>query len=120
MRAITGTALRWFYRDIQVEGRERIPRDRPLMLVVNHPNALVDALLVVAVVPRRVLLTAKSTIFVNPLASALLRWLGVLPLFRSSDVAQAGECPGSSTDRDAFRAVVAALRQGGAVMIFPE
>jgi 1-acyl-sn-glycerol-3-phosphate acyltransferase len=120
MRAVTGTALRWFYRDIQVEGRERIPRDRPLILVVNHPNALVDALLVVWVVPRRVLLTAKSTIFVNSLASVLLRWLGVLPLFRTSDVARQGERSDPSRNRDTFRAVVAALRSGGAVMIFPE
>ena len=120
MRAITGTALRWYYRDIQVEGRERIPRDRPLIVVVNHPNALVDALLVVWVVPRRVLLTAKSTIFVNPLASVLLRWLGVLPLFRTSDVARGGTRPDPSRNRDTFRAVVAALRAGGAVMIFPE
>ena len=120
MRAIAGTALRWFYSDIQVEGRERIPRDRPLLLVVNHPNALVDALLVVSIVPRRVLLTAKSTIFVNPLASLLLRWLGVLPLFRTSDVARDGARPDPSRNRDTFRAVVAALRRGGAVMIFPE
>src|SRR5262245_1232187 len=120
MRAVTGTALRWFYRDIHVEGRERIPRDRPLILVVNHPNALVDALLVVWVVPRRVLLTAKSTIFVNPLASVLLRWLGVLPLFRTSDAARAGERPDPSRNRDTFRTVVAALRSRGAVMTFPE
>src|SRR5262245_6803711 len=120
MRAIAGTALRWFYRDIQVEGRERIPRDRPLLLVVNHPNALVDALLVVSIVPRRVLLTAKSTIFVNPLASLLLRWLGVLPLFRTSDVAREGGRTDPARNRDTFRAVVAALRRGGTVMIFPE
>jgi glycerol-3-phosphate O-acyltransferase / dihydroxyacetone phosphate acyltransferase len=120
MRAIAGTALRWFYSDIQVEGRERIPRDRPLLLVVNHPNALVDALLVVSIVPRRVLLTAKSTIFVNPLASLLLRWLGVLPLFRTSDVAREGGRADPARNRDTFRAVVAALRRGGAVMIFPE
>jgi glycerol-3-phosphate O-acyltransferase/dihydroxyacetone phosphate acyltransferase len=120
MRAIAGTALRWFYRDIQVKGRERIPRDRPLLLVVNHPNALVDALLVVWVVPGRVLLTAKSTIFVNPLASVLLRSLGVLPLFRTSDTARDGERPDPARNRDTFRAVVAALRRGGRVMIFPE
>src|SRR5262249_44592871 len=90
------------------------------ILVVNHPNALVDALLVVWVVPRRVLLTAKSTIFVNPLASVLLRWLGVLPLYRTSDVAREGERPDPSRNRDTFRAVVAELRRGGAVMIFPE
>ena len=42
LRAAAGIALRWFYRDIQVVGAERVPRDRPLLVVVNHPNALVD------------------------------------------------------------------------------
>src|SRR5690242_11071108 len=87
LRAIAGVALRWYYRDIQVEGVERIPRRRPLLLVVNHPNALIDALLVAWVVPRRVLITAKSTLFTNPLAAATLRWLGVVPLRRASDEA---------------------------------
>ena len=52
LRALAGIALRWYYRDIHVEGLERIPRHRPLILAVNHPNALVDALLVAWVVPR--------------------------------------------------------------------
>jgi 1-acyl-sn-glycerol-3-phosphate acyltransferase len=43
LRAVAGVALRWFYRDIDVRGMERIPRRRPLLLTVNHPNALVDA-----------------------------------------------------------------------------
>jgi 1-acyl-sn-glycerol-3-phosphate acyltransferase len=85
LRAIAGIALRWYYRDIHVEGLDRIPRRRPLLLVVNHPNALVDALLVGWAIPRRVLITAKSTIFSHPIAGALLRFVGVLPLYRAKD-----------------------------------
>lgn len=120
LRAIAGVALRWYYRDIQVEGFERIPRHRPLLLVVNHPNALVDALLVGWVMPRRVLITAKSTLFANPLANVLLRVLGVLPLRRTSDEARAGQQPDPARNRDTFRAVHEALRDGGVVLIFPE
>lgn len=97
----------------------RIPRRQPLLLVVNHPNALVDALLVVWVVPRRVLITAKGTLFANPVAGALLRWAGVVPLHRASD-AMPSEPAGSSRNRDTFRAVHHALRRGGSVLIFPE
>src|SRR5947207_7436832 len=85
LRALAGVALRWFYRSIQVEGRERIPRRGPILFVVNHPNALVDAMLVGWVVPRRVLLTAKATIFRNALGAMLLRWVGVVPLRRAGD-----------------------------------
>lgn len=119
VRAIAGIALRWYYRDIHVEGVDRIPRRRPLLLVVNHPNALVDALLVGWAVPRRVLITAKSTIFKNPLAGALLRFLGVLPLRRAKD-----ETPGEQVDatrnRGTFEAVHRALSRRGTVLIFPE
>lgn len=121
LRAVAGVALRWFYRDIQVEGQERIPRQGPLLLVVNHPNALVDALLVAWVVPRRVLITAKSTLFTNPIADRLLRWLGVVPLRRASDeqaTASAGLDP--SRNRDTFRAVHEALGKGATVLVFPE
>jgi glycerol-3-phosphate O-acyltransferase / dihydroxyacetone phosphate acyltransferase len=120
LRAVAGIALRWYYRDIQVEGVERIPRRRPLLLVVNHPNALVDALLVGWVVPRRVLVTAKSTLFTNRVAGALLRWLGVVPLYRASDVARDTERLDPQRNRDTFKAVHDALRRNGTVLIFPE
>ena len=119
-RAVAGVALRWYYRDIHVEGIERIPRRGPVLLVVNHPNALVDALLVLWVVPRRVLLTAKATLFGNRLLAAALRWFGVVPLHRASDAAAAGSQPDPTRNRDSFRAVQAALRRGGTVLIFPE
>ena len=119
LRAIAGIALRWYYRDVQVEGLERIPLRRPLLLVVNHPNALVDALLIGWVVPRRVLVTAKSTLFQGPFANVALRALGVLPLYRASDVPP-GEHMCRVRNRDSFQAVHHALRDGSTVLIFPE
>src|SRR4051812_43687010 len=86
LRSIAGIALRWFYRRIDVEGLERLPRKAPLLLVRNHPNALVDAMLVAWAVPRRVVLTAKATLFENPVLGAFLGWVGVVPLMRAKDV----------------------------------
>ena len=120
LRAVAGIALRWFYRDIEVRGVERIPRREPLLLTVNHPNALVDALIVGWVVPRRILITAKSTLFKNPIAGGLLSWLGVLPLRRASDERDASRASDRTRNEETFRAVHEALRRGGAVLIFPE
>jgi 1-acyl-sn-glycerol-3-phosphate acyltransferase len=122
LRAAAGVALRWYYRRIDVEGLERMPRAAPLLIVVNHPNALVDALLVGWAIPRRVVLTAKSTLFTNPLSARLLAWAGVVPLTRSMDIR--AESPGSAADprrnARAFGALRAVLGRGGAVVIFPE
>lgn len=120
LRAIAGVALRWYYRDIQVEGLERLPRHRPLLLAVNHPNALVDALLIGWIAPRRVRITAKSTLFTNPVADRLLRWIGVVPLHRASDAAEIGVRSDPLRNREAFRSVRDALRSGDSVLIFPE
>ena len=120
LRALAGVALRWFYRSIQVDGRERIPRRGPVLFVVNHPNALVDAMLVGWAVPRRVLLTAKATLFGNPLGAMLLRWVGVVPLRRASDERRVREPLDPSRNEDTFLAVRAAFQAGRAVLIFPE
>src|SRR3712207_4658406 len=124
LRAVTGIALRWFYREVRVRHAERIPRDAtPLLLAVNHPNALVDALLVGWAMPRPITITAKATLFENPALGWFLRYLGVVPLRRASDerqrLAVAGEAD-RARNTDAFRAILERLERGGAVLIFPE
>jgi glycerol-3-phosphate O-acyltransferase/dihydroxyacetone phosphate acyltransferase len=135
LRTITGIALRWFYRDVRVRHADRIPRDAtPLLLAVNHPNALVDALLVGWMLPRRLTITAKATLFANPVLGWFLRIAGVVPLRRASDERQqlaAGanaeptatvipEQLDRTRNTEAFRAILERLEHGGAVLIFPE
>lgn len=122
LRRLARIALGWYYADVVVEGRERLPSSSPLLLVANHPNALVDAMLVVVAAPRRVLLTAKATLFRQPLLAALLHAVGVVPLRRAKDEQgpRAGVTPSATRNTDAFQMVAAALGSGGAVLVFPE
>ena len=93
LRALGRLALRWFYRDVEVVGMERVPVDGPVLLASNHPNALVDALIVGCTLPRPVVLTAKATLLENPVTRLLIRMVGVVPLRRASDaVCHAREC----------------------------
>ena len=122
LRWINGIVLHWFYRDIRITGRGRIPTTAPLLIAVNHQNALVDSLIVAWVVPRRIAMTAKATLTENPLIALLFSILGVVPLRRVSD--EAGKSDGSSVDRSrnaqAFREILNLLEQRRAVLIFPE
>jgi 1-acyl-sn-glycerol-3-phosphate acyltransferase len=119
LRRMSAVALRLYYRQIEVSGLERLPRTGPLLLAANHPNALVDALVIGLLAPRRVYLTAKATLFTNPVGGWFLRRAGVIPLRRAKD-----ERAAASVDRgrneEAFRAILTALARGRAVMIFPE
>src|SRR3954469_17529537 len=85
LRWIAGVALHWFYGDIRVVGREKIPRDVQLLIAVNHPNALVDSLVVGWLMPRRVVMTAKATLLGNPFIAALFRILAAVPRRRTRD-----------------------------------
>jgi glycerol-3-phosphate O-acyltransferase/dihydroxyacetone phosphate acyltransferase len=118
MRAIAGLALRWFYARVDVDGLERIPASSPVLLAVNHPNALVDALVIGRIFPRRMVLTAKATVFANPMVSALLRAIGVVPLIRAQEAGAGGA--DSRRNERAFGALNAALARGHGVLIFPE
>jgi 1-acyl-sn-glycerol-3-phosphate acyltransferase len=122
LRWITGIALHWFYRDIRVLGSVKTPANAPLLIAVNHQNALVDSLLVCWVLPRRITMTAKATLLGNPLVAALFRILGVVPLRRVSD--ESKKADGVPFDRSrnsaAFQDILGVLESRGAVLIFPE
>jgi 1-acyl-sn-glycerol-3-phosphate acyltransferase len=129
LRSTASIALRWYYAEVLVHGRERIPGIGPLIVIANHPNALIDPLLVGTSMPRRVLLTAKATLFEGRALAALLSAVGVVPLRRAKDESKdesAGDhmdgatAPVRERNADSFRLVTAALQGGGVVLVFPE
>jgi glycerol-3-phosphate O-acyltransferase/dihydroxyacetone phosphate acyltransferase len=122
LRATAAIALRWYYADVDVQGRERVPLVGPVLVLANHPNALIDPLLVGTAVPRRVLLTAKATLFAHPALALLLHSVGVVPLRRAKDESRDGAAGPATPDRNAqaFALVTSALRSGQVVLVFPE
>jgi glycerol-3-phosphate O-acyltransferase/dihydroxyacetone phosphate acyltransferase len=87
----------------------------PVLLVANHPNALLDPPLVWVSAGRDVRFLAKSTLFRMPLLGSIVRGSGAIPVYRRVD---AGEDP--SRNLEMFAAVEAALAAGSAVCVFPE
>ncbi|HEY8831592.1 MAG TPA: 1-acyl-sn-glycerol-3-phosphate acyltransferase [Gemmatimonadaceae bacterium] len=122
LRWITGIALHWFYNDIRMTGAERIPVGGPLLIAVNHQNALVDSLIAGWLVRRRITMTAKATLADNPFIAILFRILHVVPLRRVSD--EIGKPNGLPVDRSrnarAFTEIFELLERNGALLIFPE
>jgi 1-acyl-sn-glycerol-3-phosphate acyltransferase len=120
LRTISSRALSWFYSRVDVEGLDRIPARTPVLLAVNHPNALVDALVVALVCPRRIGFTARATLFASPMLAAFLRAAGVVPLIRQKDIAELGATSDAERNARAFGAIKQALERGLAILIFPE
>jgi 1-acyl-sn-glycerol-3-phosphate acyltransferase len=122
LRALARVALRWFYRDIEVVGIERVPATGPVLIASNHPNALADALVIGTSLRRPVTLTAKATLFDRPVARLILHITGVVPLRRASDELARAPTSGADPARnaDAFARVLDVLEGGAMVLLFPE
>jgi glycerol-3-phosphate O-acyltransferase/dihydroxyacetone phosphate acyltransferase len=113
--AILRIALRVFFRRIEVAGIERVPLDKPVIFVLNHPNGLVDPVFMLCLVPRRVSFLAKAPLFRMPVIGFFVRALDSLPAYRQQD---AGE--DTSRNRETFEQAGRLLAKGGTIAICPE
>ncbi len=112
---IISIALRLFFYRIQISNAQVVPRQGPLIFVLNHPNGLIDPAMVFCALPRRISFLAKSTVFGIPVASWLLRVVEALPLYRRID-AQADVANNQRT----FAACHDLLQRGRCIALFPE
>ena len=111
-----GRALVWvFFRKVEVRGREHVPRDGPILVAANHPNMLMDAILLGTTQPRVLSFLAKATLFSSPLLGRFLAAAGVLPIYRRSD-----DPKETGKNELTFGACYELLEKRGALAIFPE
>jgi 1-acyl-sn-glycerol-3-phosphate acyltransferase len=117
-RRLAEALVRLYYPSRAVEGGERIPSGKPLVFVLNHPNGLLDPMVlrVVTGFPARFL--AKSTLFRNPISRLVMEAFGSIPIYRAHESGARG---GDASRNDAsFARCRAELAAGGAMALFPE
>lgn len=89
--------------------------DGPVLVVANHPNSLLDPLVIFRVAGRPTRPLAKAPLFDQAFVGTMLRLLGGLPVYRAQDDASQ-----MHRNEETFRGAIAALRAGDAVQIYPE
>ena len=107
----------WFlFKRVDVRHPERVPEAGPVMLCINHPNNLIDSLLVGAVITRKVHYLATAALFRHPLMRRVLLAAGAIPVYRKQD----GAPSTNNRNADTFAACHAAFDQGRLIAIYPE
>jgi 1-acyl-sn-glycerol-3-phosphate acyltransferase len=107
--------MRVYFRRVEVLGLEKVPRETPVIFVLNHPNALVDPAFLLSLAPRRVSFLAKSPLFRMPILGYFVRAMDSLPVYRRQD-----EGEDVSKNREMFVAARELLARGGTIGICPE
>jgi glycerol-3-phosphate O-acyltransferase / dihydroxyacetone phosphate acyltransferase len=100
-----------FYR---VDTAGSVPARGSLLLLPNHPNALLDPAVIWATAGRDIRFLAKSTLFDGAFAP-ILNAAGAIPVYRRID-----QGVDASRNVETFGAVQKALAGGDAVCLFPE
>jgi glycerol-3-phosphate O-acyltransferase/dihydroxyacetone phosphate acyltransferase len=121
---------RVFFRQVEIAGLEHVPTTGPVLFAGNHPNSLIDPILIITTCGRKVHFAAKDTLFEGRLMRAVLRGLGAVPLARKveHDGKAGGLAPAATRDSTemgkvndaAFENMFTVLGEGGAIGIFPE
>ncbi len=117
VRAVARFWLWFFFKAVDVRHPERVPEAGPVLLCINHPNNLIDSLVVGAALDRKVHYLATASLFRNPVAARFLLACGAIPVYRRQDrTSTAPADPNAST----FAACAAAFAEGRLIAIYPE
>jgi glycerol-3-phosphate O-acyltransferase / dihydroxyacetone phosphate acyltransferase len=106
--------LKQFFVEIRIKG-EPLTSKGPLLIVSNHPNSLLDPLIITYVYPQQLWYLAKSTAFKGPIIGKILRVLRMLPVYRRQDVGEE-----TWRNEETFQAVIREISCSGSILIFPE
>ncbi|MDP2311911.1 MAG: lysophospholipid acyltransferase family protein [Pseudomonadota bacterium] len=111
LRAAWLALIRLYYREIAVTGTP--PAEGPVILVANHPNGLLDPLVLCIGVDRPVAFLSKSTLFSNPLARRILRAFSAIPVYRAKEA-------DTAQNEETFARCRSLLGAQGWLALFPE
>ena len=107
--------FKFYYKKIDVIYKEKIPKDKAVIFLSNHQNALLDPLLVSISSTRKNYFLTRAAVFKNSTVAKLLNSLQMLPVYRMID--------GVNTiqkNRAIFTFCTKLLDQKKSIILFPE
>ncbi|MFN4259290.1 MAG: lysophospholipid acyltransferase family protein [Gemmataceae bacterium] len=92
---------------LRIKGRQRIPREGPVLLMSNHQSYL-DPPIVGLAAPRPLCYLARKTLFRKPAFAWLIRSVNAVPIDQQG------------LGKEGLQAILRLLQGGRAVLVFPE
>lgn len=116
LRPIVRSGARIFMRRIQVVGLEDFPTDKPVVLIANHQNAMLDPVLLCVFTPKQLHWLARADVFKNPFIRKILTQLNMMPVYRERDGVENIRDENNKIFEECFER----LKDGAVISMFPE
>ena len=105
----------FYFKKVDVVGVENVPKNKAVLLLANHQNALLDALLIATKCGRFSYFLTRAAVFKKTMVSKLLKSLQMLPVYRIRD-----GWSNLTNNNAIFEMCTEVLNKNEAVVIFPE
>lgn len=116
LKFIIGVGIQLYYKEIRVNNRENLSTGKkPLIIIANHPNTLMDAWVIGMVCKQPIYFMAKATLFDSKIKLKLLRGLNMIPINRRGEGITQGV-----DNHDSLSECYKVLSEGKTLVIFPE
>ncbi len=115
LKILMRIGINLYYSEIKVRNEKYLDHPGPMIIIANHPNTLVDALLIGIISPRPIYYMTKATFFNSKWKMKILRSLNMIPVNRSTEAKTEG-VNNASTFEECYRL----LSEGKTLVIFPE
>ena len=106
----------WFiHKRIVVTGKDKIPKNKPILFAPNHQNALSDPMAILLNTSFQPVWLARADIFKSKFARVILKFLKIVPVYRLRD----GKENLAKNDQT-FNHSIKVLENNSALALFPE
>ena len=104
-----------YCKKIVVNKKDLLKIKGPVLFAANHPNSFLDGILLSTLLDGTLYSLTRGDVFKNPIANRVLRWLKLLPVYRTSEGVH--NLPGNYTT---FASCKEIFRKKKIVLIFSE
>ncbi|WP_326282676.1 1-acyl-sn-glycerol-3-phosphate acyltransferase [Tamlana sp. 2201CG12-4] len=105
----------FYFKRIAIYNIQNIPKNKPVLLLSNHQNALLDALLIAVKGERFSYFLTRASVFKHAFVASFLKSLQMLPVYRIRDGREH-----LSNNNLIFEKCATLLHNNEAVVLFPE
>ncbi|CAL2076953.1 1-acyl-sn-glycerol-3-phosphate acyltransferases [Tenacibaculum sp. 190524A02b] len=107
--------LFFYSKKIIVKGTENIPKKGAVLFMANHPNGLIDPILIATHIKRKTHFLVRAAVFKNRIVAYFFDLLGMMPIYRIRDGVKQ-----LSKNQAIFDKCESILKNNKTLLIFPE